>query len=442
MKLPGFSIPALRTGSVPAPTDGYTRTDSPDASQTLDRLGLKNGETVAARVASVLRQGDTAEELLLELRGRTLKVRAFIGDTRLSAGDWIRLLRNGQELRLEGRLAGNTEALTQALIQRLPWQHRLDTGLTRLIRALGEGIRYPTPPGQLPSAQSLQPLPAPARAALEQILAGLPGPGRLPPGSGSTDAGMQLIRQWLQNSGLFAESRLARNGEAPVTDLKLALVRVATALLTEQGQSPDTFRQLTPLASPELLQAPLQFPRSSPAATATGSSEPLSLAQTLRLLAGLLNRISSQQLHSQLLSSGGTETGAATNTLLLELPWLNTQQEARLAQLRLEYTDRGGDKDEGGSRRASTSEWRMTLALDLDHAGPVQFDVALRTGQVDTCIWAGKASTLLRIQQELPRLQQGLTALGLEVTGLEARQGQPPGPPETRIEHRLVDTRA
>lgn len=441
MKLPGFTIQGPRAGTVSAPTEGLRSTGGTEAARSLDRLGLKNGETVVARVAEVLRQNGASTELLLELRSQTLKVQTPVGNVELSPGDWIRLLRNGQELRLEGRLVSNTEAVAQALVQRLPWQHRLDSGLTRLIQALAQGIRAPAAPGQLPSAQLPQTLPAGARSALQQVLAGLPTPGRLTQGSGATDQGVELIRQWLQNSGLFAESRLARRAEAPAADLKLALARVAAALLTEQGQAPASFRQLIPLASPELLQAPLRFPDTGLRSGLAGSNEPMTVAQTLRLLAGLLNRISSHQLHSQLLSSGGgSETGSTTSTLLLELPWLNAQQEARVAQLRLEY-DRE-EKETDNSHRASAREWRITLALDLDHAGPIQFDVTLRSHQIDTCIWVENPSTLARIQQELPRLQQSLCNLGLDITGLEARRGLPPGPPQTRIEHRLVDTHA
>ena len=45
------------------------------------------------------------------------------------------------------------------------------------------------------------------------------------------------------------------------------------------------------------------------------------------------------------------------------------------------------------------------------------------------------------MNQELPALRQSLTDLGLEVTDLDCRRGTPQSS-ATRLEHRLVDTRA
>ena len=160
----------------------------------------------------------------------------------------------------------------------------------------------------------------------------------------------------------------------------------------------------------------------------------------LRLLAGMLNRITVNQLHSQVLSTRTTaEAPAPVATLLLELPWVTPQNEPRLAQLRIEHD--GEDGENGGKRAAGATEWRLTLAMDLDDAGPVHFDVALRQQQVSARVWAEKQHTLAQVQQSLPTLRQSLSDLGLEVTDLECRRGNPKGA-TTRLEHRLVDTRA
>ncbi len=418
------------------------RTAEVDGARILDQLRIGHRETVLARVAEVSRQGQAPAELRLDIRGQTLGVQAAVGQTELTPGDWIRVLRSGNELQLLGKLADTAgPTLARALIQRLPWQHNLGEGLALLARSLSQGLKAQAVPGQLPSAQSVQPLPEAARTALAQVLAALPRAGEVHPGAGRNDDVVAQIRQWLQDSGLFAESRLLRSGTPPPTDLKLALAQVATALLAEQGQPPDTFNRLTPMTSPELLQAPLSFPQNAALSSARPDSEPLTVGQALRLLAGMLNRITSNQLHSQVLATrAGAETGGGPAlTLLLELPWLNAQQEPRVAQLRLEYEGEQGERRR--RQRVSAGEWRVTLAMELDRAGALQFEVALRTGSVSARVWAEKPSTLRQVNRELPLLRRSLADLGLEVAELETRQGRPRHP-ETRIEHRLVDTRA
>ena len=137
------------SGQIPAPVEGVknlrppaTRTDSASAglspAQQLDLLQLQNREPVLARVAQVLNnaQGQVSEAVL-DIRGRSLLIQPSVGETPLTQGDWVKVMRAGNELRLLGTLAGAPEArIAQALAQRLPWQQRLDTGLAQLANVL------------------------------------------------------------------------------------------------------------------------------------------------------------------------------------------------------------------------------------------------------------------------------------------------------------------
>jgi len=416
----------------------------------LDQLQMGRNESLLAKVTDVIKRQNGGTELVLNIRGKPLQVQASVGEIKLQAGDWIKVLRAGNELQLMGKLAAAPEvSLAQALVQRLPWQHSLDNGLARLMAGLQQGVRADTPPGQRPSQAvsdaAARPLPQAARQALEQLFARLPASNRLTPGAGQQTAAVQQVRQWLSESGLFAEARLAAAPSAALPDLKLAIGRIITALLAQQGQGPEQFSRLTPLASPALVQAPLQFPGAFAVAQAsTGSSareEPPNVGQLLRILAGMLNRITVNQLHTQVLNArGGTDAGAPTNTLLLELPWMTPQQQPKLAQLRIEQHP-GKDDSNREPSRASASEWRLILAMDLDPAGPLQFEVSLRQQTVSALVWAEKPATLRQVHQQLPLLRSSLTDLGLEVTDLECRQGNP-GPIATQLRHRLVDTKA
>lgn len=416
-----------------------------NARQQLAQLQLASRETALARVAEILQQKGGGHELLLEIRGRTLNVNVGNRSPEFSAGDLIKVMRAGNELQLIGKLAASQEStVARALAQRLPWQQSLPTGLQHLVSALNTGVRPMAQPGQPPSANTPQPLPVAARQALESVISRMPVASELTPGIGRAETTAPQVRQWLSESGLFAESRLLQTAPNAATpnDLKLTLARVTSALLASQGQTNTHFNRLTPSASPELMQAPLQYPQTTQAPAQTSTTEPASTGQMLRLLAGMLNRITVNQLHSQTLTTrAGGEAGAPVNTLLVDLPWLTPQQEPRVAQLRMEQYESQEDSTSARPGRASVSEWRLALSMDLDEAGPLHFDVGFRYPDVSARVWAEKQTTLRQVNEELPLLRKSLTDLGLEVTELECRRGTPQQA-QTRLEHRLVDTKA
>ncbi|MGO1691735.1 MAG: flagellar hook-length control protein FliK [Marinobacter sp.] len=452
MKLPSgqqSSTPPAPITSQPGKTHEATQpsreTAALSARQQLNQLQLANRETALARVAEVInRQGSGNAEILLDVRGKPLQVNAAIGATELTRGDWVKIMRAGNELHLMGKLAATPEAaISQALAQRMPWQQSLDSGLAKLMTALNRGMIPELTPGQLPASRSPQPLPEAARQALQSLLARLPASNVLAPGAGTQSNTVQQIRQWVAESGLFAESRLAQTPSATLPDLKLAIGRMITSLLTEQGGDPATlFNRLTPLASPGLVQAPLQFPQALALSPPASSSDPTSAGQTLRMLAGMLNRITVNQLHSQILTArAGGETPAPASTMLMDLPWVTPQNEPRVAQVRIEQHKEESASKDRSDKRAAVSEWRLNLAIDLELAGALNFEVSLRHEEVSARVWAEKQDTLKQVNEELPLLRRSLTDLGLEVTDLECRRGSP-SYPTTKLEHRLVDTRA
>lgn len=466
MKVPDGNSPA------PPKPDGATQTSRPaTGSQTADvsqaqsaraqlaELNLANRETALARVAEIVnQQASSASRLMLDLRGQSLMVNASIGETSLETGDWVKVMRAGNELRLMGKLAPAAEStVARALAQRLPWQQSVDSGLARVLSALTNGLRAdPGAAVQNPGAAltgGTQPLPQGLRQAIEQLAAMLPGRqalaargqvqtplGTIPPAlaGGPDSLAANQIRQWIEQSGLFAESRTARATDAPPADLKLAIGKIVHQLLELQGQKADGFNRLTPIPSADLVQAPLQFPAT--AQPPQFSAEPASVGQMLRLLAGVLNRITVNQLHSQILSTRTTaDAPAPNNTLVMDLPWLNHNNEPRMMQLRVE--EHAGDSEETHPTRSRNTEWKLSLAMDLDETGPLHFDVSLGFGQVSAQVWAERQSTLKQAREQLPALRKSLNDLGLEVTDLECRRGIPQGA-TTHLEHRLVDTRA
>ncbi|MCK7543423.1 flagellar hook-length control protein FliK [Marinobacter bryozoorum] len=434
--------------------------------QQLRQLHLENRQAVVARVAELLAQRGS-QQAVLDVRGQRVTVDLPNNGPELKAGDLIRIMREGQSLTLLDKLPAAAETrLGQALLRHLPWQQNLDSGLTRLLAALSTGLNS-APGTALPG--TTEPLPASVREALQAIVRLLPrasaengapsfrpvtGQSPASPGTSAallTGTGAPLknpldaaaVKQWLATSGVLAEAGLARGTAQPgPTDLKLALGRLALTLLQHQNLGSDQFTRFTPLPSQELISAPLQFPApTTPPVTMTEAREPTSPGQMLRLLAGMLNRITVNQLHSQLLTTrAGGEAGTPVNTLVTDLPWMAPGGEVKTAQLRIDYESpdqQGASK----ARKASVAEWRLSLAMDLDEAGKVFFDVALRQSSVSARVWAEQQATARQVTRQLGDLRTRLTDLGLEVSELECRRGQPPVTP-TRLEHRLLDTRA
>ncbi len=423
----------------------------PAAAQ-LDALSLPQQQAVLAKVAQLLTdKAGQADQLLLEVRGQSLVVRAAVGETELKPGDWVKVMRSGNELTLLGKLADPPEIrIAQALAQRLPWQQRLDTGLGELLAAIskplsGSSASTAGTENLRPNLGGLPPqvLPPRIQEAIQQLISRLPDSEYLrtaaTDGAVSPRALADQIRHWISESGSFTEARLARTPDATLPDFKLALGKIVTAILAEMGQAPEAFNRYRPLVSPDLVQAPLQFPQSLTSPPPMTGKEPMDTGQMLRLLAGMLNRVAVNQLHSQALTSRPVTDAPVPTTVLVELPWVNPDNEPRLAQLRLERDKEGPTAARRRSRQIA--EWRFSLTLDLDAAGAVCFEVSLRAQQVSARVWAERAATLRRANASLAGLRSRLTDLGLEVVDLDCRRGSPQGM-TTRLEQRLVDIRA
>lgn len=452
MKIPA-APPTNSSGLIARPTVG-----TPAERAVLDSLALKDGQATLARVVEQLpATRTTAAQLLLEIGGQTVAVES---DAELKPGTLLRVQRDGNALRLLENLgSSSTSALTQALAQKLPAQFDLQAGL-KLIAALAGALpgteQTPSSPGQSGAAQ--------IRKALAQVLQLMPrqadfSRGFVASGSGTieqasaamgTKAGVgpdasQSIRRWVLTSGLFAEAGLAqtRPGSENPADLKSQLLRLALQLLkTDPVTAASDMRQLRPAVSPDLVQQALQFPLVPTPTGQSGRGESANAGALLRIIAGMINRITVNQLHSQVLSGAtSTDGAAAPQTWLLELPWLNLQQEPKIIQARIE---RHADNSASDSERDETeqqAQWRLNLALDLDSLGPVYFEIALTRARLSTRFWAEYEATWRQAEDQASVLRDRLTALGLEVRQLECIHGRPPQT-RTRLDQRLVDEKA
>lgn len=432
---------------------------------TIGTLGLPEGQATLARVLEQRpTEGPTKARLMLEVSGQTVAVDS---DIELQPGTLIRLQRAGNTLRLLEKLAGpSTNVLSAALAQKLPAQFDLQAGF-KIIANLGRALSNERPPlsptAHTAGAHSGNSQAAGAgteaatiRSALSQVLALMPQQGQLTGGTTAAPEGQRSaqMQTWIQNSGLFTEAQLAsgkfssseQGAPTTPTDLKSQLLRLAVQLLkTDVVTASSDLHRLRPAVSPELVQQALQFPLAPVSSNSGGQSvsqEAVNAGVLLRVLAGMINRITVNQLHSQALSTAATADGAAPpQTWLLELPWLNPQQEPKVVQVRIE---RHGGEPEGEpeeSTRKHLAQWRLSLALDLEDLGPVYFELALTRKSLSAKLWAELEPTVHLMEDYAEDLRSNLGALGLEIKSLECRQGQPPQA-RTRLNHRLVDEKA
>ena len=495
MKIPTLSL--LNRAAESRGTEGR-----PAQGEALDRLGLKTGESRLARLlAGNDTAGNSARNagsrLLLEISGQQIPVRS---EQALQAGSLVRVMRAGNELQLM-EMVGNPgrSTLSQSLAHRIPSQHHLGEGLSQLLNRQPDGS-VPEPARQT-LQKLLQMLPrlggstspTTGQGAGQTAQAGMQGslnslvqsalanqPSGSSPGPASNNPlslapaetmSADRVRDWLSNSGLFREARLitapassaasaGQSSEPGANDLKAQLIRLVGQLLPAAtgkgtGSSGTTGESLQanlgalrPTTTPELTgQDALRFPApmapsgaNTAAAGGAVSSESISAGETLRLLAGMINRITVNQLHSQAASTAGADGQPANQTWILELPWVNSTNEVKLLQGRLEERGDNTDGDDphgsGGER-----EWRLNLALELEGTGPVYFDVALQGRQLRTTVWAERQATAALVHQTRTHLESALARLDLDVKPVECLQGKPQAM-VTKLSQQLVDEHA
>lgn len=423
----------------------------------LEGLSLREGQATLARVLEQgASQGKGPVRLMLEIGGMSIPVDS---ETELQPGTLIRLQRAGNSLRLLETLSNpSNSALNQALAQKLPAQFDIQAGL-RLIASLSRtlGQSPGAPPSASPPNSGSAAAPgdvkaageaAQIRSALTRVMSLIPPQSELQgTGAPGTDAGAARIKTWIQNSGVFTEARLAvaaAAGDGAPDDLKSQLLRLGAQLLkTDTLTASADLRQLRPAVSPELVQQALQFPLMPVAAGQSRQPEGMNTGMLLRVLAGMINRITVNQLHSHSLSTAATADGSQPpQTWLLELPWLNPQQEPKVVQARIERREGERDEDDPDQSTAKRqAQWRLNLALDLDELGPVYFELALTRTALGTRIWAEREATWRLVDAQSGILRTSLGALGLEIKSLECHHGAPPQT-RTRLDHRLVDEKA
>ncbi len=282
------------------------------------------------------------------------------------------------------------------------------------------------------------------RGSIDKLLGALPDSSQL-----STAKG---LAQALEGSGLLLEAKLLQGQTSGLAqDLKANLLRLIaqlapqlpggagtlTGLQNALNQNlPNLARQLLGVnANGTARQQALTFPL--PSRLLQNMDGEADLETLLKLAAAAISRLQTHQL-SSLAQTQVDANGNLLTTWQLELP-MRHQQEVIPLQIKLQREEQNAKSEKNEPKETL---WRIDLAFDLDHLGPLQVRAQLLRGSLSSQLWAERADTASLISAELGNLRERLQSAGLEVGELACSQGMPPQGPKTSLEQRWVDETA
>ncbi|WP_163833166.1 flagellar hook-length control protein FliK [Spartinivicinus ruber] len=250
------------------------------------------------------------------------------------------------------------------------------------------------------------------------------------------------LSQWLQNSGLFFEQKLAslppglhQQPLKEFQDLKGQLLQLVKQLIQQTDSQPNlsvTSRQppwaQLYKAAPSLLSH--QFPWLA-ALTVKPSSQP----ELIQLLKQAIYRLQSNQLISlQPTLATPTADAPVIQQWQLEIP-LFVQGQWQSIQLELQ---KQRDQEQTSPTEEQETLWQFQLSFDLPPIGPLYARVKLQGNRVSATFWAEQQPTYHAINQHFDELQQALQNRGILVDTLSCQQGSP-ARQNTFIEQHLID---
>jgi len=284
------------------------------------------------------------------------------------------------------------------------------------------------------------------------------------------------LKQALSNSGHFLESHLKNaDGKQIQQDFKANLLKLAAAVQTQLQQpalkqgdieglikslprelqttfrqlvaAPEQLRTLPPLiqstlatkgqtptqliltvltslaggrefssATTSTLQPTLPVMNSGKLNTDTATLQSASRFVESRVLMDLLREIESvvtRLQFNQLSMIKDPDTPSNVNVWLFDLP-VKERQQLDMMQVRIEqHLPEQADKDE--------AIWQIQLNLETENLGPMQAKVSLYQADVKVVLFAELEQSAVLLNQNLTRLEQRLTGLGLNVSHLACR---------------------
>ncbi len=376
----------------------------------------------------------TPEQMLLNIQGNQASV-ARPPDLSLQAGDRLSLevIKNAPQLQL--KLIEITPAATttsnRALRTSLPRQqplppllanieylsrnpaatHQLDKG----VRAAARQLYY-----QLPTVENLR-----QPTALKQALA-LSGVFLEHNLQSSTQTGSPNIQQDTRTSLLRLSTQLQQYvaRETTLTRTPQQATHTTSATNTRLTTEPGSVMQRSTTST---MSTSNPQPQTAVAASLAQSSPAKAAEQLLQQTEGALARLQIHQLHQL----KGEEIGRPSWSI--ELP-VRSEQGINLFDIRIQresLNPPSTDEEAKRKHQQASPRWSVRLAFDLEGLGPVQAVISLQQEQISIHFHTEAAQTHSLFNKHLDMLGSRLRHAGLEVDGIDCRQGKPEPADET-----------
>jgi hypothetical protein len=142
-------------------------------------------------------------------------------------------------------------------------------------------------------------------------------------------------------------------------------------------------------------------------------------AEILNAVMDLLKPVENALTRTQLLQLQSAERQGGLD-LLFEIP-IRCGDSIESLQLRIQNEEE--HRSEGHATGESTLS--VQFSFRFDHLGAIRATLRLTGEYLSTCWWAERSTTVALINDHLPLLRQRLLDIGLQVTSMECRQGQP-----------------
>ena len=198
---------------------------------------------------------------------------------------------------------------------------------------------------------------------------------------------------------------------------------IATALTPRDGPTPQQALSPNNGPPPPYRGAPLAVQPPLAASVVLGGSPHDMAKQLLTQTDGSLARQTLLQIASFPEQPDGPR-GDAAQRWSFETPFA-TPQGTAIAQFEISRDGRTPKSD------PQVRTWRARFSLDVEPMGPVHASIALSGGRTSVMLWAERATTVSRLQNDAGMLSEALRAAELEPGDLQLRLGAPPAVQQT-----------
>ncbi|HEU4669557.1 MAG TPA: flagellar hook-length control protein FliK [Dyella sp.] len=313
----------------------------------------------------------------------------------------VRVLSLGSQPTLEVMLPQAPESTAQiALRERLPQQD----GFAPLLATVQALAQRPV----------MRQIPAPLRPALAQLEQAMRTPADVTTGAG--------LREAIMRSGLFMESTLAQGpllaSSVGEEDWKAVLLKLSNLLASYAPPRGSATQSVLPAMPGRGLDTPPPLLQRGVQAQARAAD-----------LASQLTRLGTEDDPAPVLSQLHTAVRAALARVevaqleattvpawMTEIP-IKGRDGKDVLQLQLDCVP--------GPEGEPPRQWTLGFAIDLPTLGPVQGELHLHDLRLSVRLWAERASTTDRLEQQFTALRQRLAACGLLLDQLSCQTGLP-----------------